>query len=168
MGAGGRRDVHPCRGRACPALYFPANARYRETRLLGPLWEGTPAAAGGGRELRGYPKYFGQWQGSLPPALRGHLPRRGRQEVTSPQTPGTGKTAFLAPSGRGLPPQRVGERASRLPEIFRAMARFSPSGPAGPPPSQREARGEVLPRKRTAPGNPRAGHVRPLLHISHF
>ena len=45
----------------------------------------------------------------------------------------------LAPSGRGLRPQAVGERTVRLSEIFRAMARFSPSGPAGPPPSQREA-----------------------------
>ena len=29
---------------------------------------------------------------------------------------------FLAPSGRGLRPQAVGERTVRLPEIFRAMA----------------------------------------------
>ena len=34
-----------------------------------------------GREPCGYPKHFGPWQGSLPPALRGHLPRRGRQEL---------------------------------------------------------------------------------------
>ena len=32
-----------------------------------------------GREPCGYPKHFGPWQGSLPPALRGHLPPRGRQ-----------------------------------------------------------------------------------------
>ena len=37
----------------------------------------------------------------------------------------------LAPSARGLPPQRVGERTVRQPEIFRAMARFSPSAPTG-------------------------------------
>ena len=37
----------------------------------------------------------------------------------------------LAPSARGLRPQAVGERAVRLPEIFRAMARFSPSAPSG-------------------------------------
>ena len=37
----------------------------------------------------------------------------------------------LAPSVRGLPPQRVGERTVRQPEIFRAMARFSPSAPTG-------------------------------------
>ena len=45
----------------------------------------------------------------------------------------TGNEPPLAPSGRGLPPQRVGERALRSSEIFRAVARFSPSGPAGPP-----------------------------------
>ena len=49
-------------GLARPALYFPANARHRETRLLGPLWEGAPAAAGGGenfaaiRNISGYGK----------------------------------------------------------------------------------------------------------------
>ena len=37
----------------------------------------------------------------------------------------------MAPSARGLRPQAVGERTVRLPEIFRAMARFSPSAPSG-------------------------------------
>ena len=37
----------------------------------------------------------------------------------------------LAPSARGLRPQAVGERTVWLPEIFRAMARFSPSAPSG-------------------------------------
>ena len=37
----------------------------------------------------------------------------------------------LAPSARGLRPQAVGERTVRLPEIFRVMARFSPSAPSG-------------------------------------
>ena len=37
----------------------------------------------------------------------------------------------LAPSARGLRPQAVGERTVRLSEIFRAMARFSPSAPSG-------------------------------------
>ena len=37
----------------------------------------------------------------------------------------------LAPSARGLRPQAVGERTVRLPEIFRAMARFSPAAPSG-------------------------------------
>ena len=32
-----------------------------------------------GREPCDNPTYFGLWKGSLPPALRGHLPRRGRQ-----------------------------------------------------------------------------------------
>ena len=38
----------------------------------------------------------------------------------------------LAPSARGLRPQAVGERTLRQTEIFRFVARFSPSGPAGP------------------------------------
>ncbi len=37
----------------------------------------------------------------------------------------------LDPSARGLRPQAVGERTVRLPEIFRAMARFSPAAPSG-------------------------------------
>ena len=37
----------------------------------------------------------------------------------------------LAPYARGLRPQAVGERTVRLSEIFRAMARFSPSAPSG-------------------------------------
>ena len=37
----------------------------------------------------------------------------------------------LAPSARGLRPQAVGERTVRLPEIFRTMAKFSPSAPSG-------------------------------------
>ena len=37
----------------------------------------------------------------------------------------------LAPFARGLRPQAVGERTVRSPEIFRAMARFSPSAPSG-------------------------------------
>ena len=37
----------------------------------------------------------------------------------------------LAPLARGLRPQAVGERTVRSPEIFRAMARFSPSAPSG-------------------------------------
>ena len=60
------------------------------------------------------------------PALRGHLPPLGegsscRKRCVHP----------LAPSARGLRPQAVGERTVRLPEIFRAMARFSPSAPSG-------------------------------------
>ena len=49
----------------------------------------------------------------------------------------------LAPSGRGLRPQAVGERASRSSEIFRAMARLSPSAPSGHlPPRGRQASGQ--------------------------
>ena len=39
--------------------------------------------------------------------------------------------SFLSPSARGSALQAVGERTVRLPEIFRAMARFSPSAPSG-------------------------------------
>lgn len=46
----------------------------------------------------------------------------------------------LGPSARGLRPQTVGERTLWSPEIVRAAARLSPTGPAGPPPLQREAR----------------------------
>ena len=37
----------------------------------------------------------------------------------------------MAPSARRLRPQAVGERTVRLSEIFRAVARFSPSAPSG-------------------------------------
>ena len=37
----------------------------------------------------------------------------------------------LGPLCEGAPPQAVGERAVRLPEIFRAMARSSHSAPSG-------------------------------------
>ena len=37
----------------------------------------------------------------------------------------------LASSAKGLRPQAVGERTVRLPEIFRIMARFSPSALSG-------------------------------------
>ena len=68
-------------GLARPALYFPANARYRETRLLGPLWEGAPAAAGGGenfaaiRNISGYGKVL-----SLRPCGATSLAEGGRGE----------------------------------------------------------------------------------------
>ena len=57
--------------------------------------------------------------------LRGHLPCEGRLDCR--------KMCVhpLAPSARGLRPQAVGERTVRLPEIFRVMARFSPSASAG-------------------------------------
>ena len=58
-----------------------------------------------------------------------------------------------APSPTGLRPQAVGERASRKSKIFRVMVRFSPSGPAGPPPSQREARIFRIARKPLPTGS---------------
>ena len=74
--------------------------------------------------------------------IAGLLLRRGRA------CPARGLPAEgLAPSARRLRPQAVGERASRKSEIFRVMVRFSPSGPAGPPPSQREARIFQIARK---------------------
>ena len=69
------------RGWARPALYFPANARYRENRLLGPLWEVAPAAAGGGenfaaiRNISGYGKVL-----SLRPCGATSLAEGGRGE----------------------------------------------------------------------------------------
>ena len=45
--------------------------------------------------------------------------------------------AFLGPSARGSARRRWGQRTLRLSEILRAMARFSPSGPAGHLPRKR-------------------------------
>ena len=81
-----------------PALHFPANARHRENRLLGPLWEGAPAAAGGGenfaaiRNISGYGKVL-----SLRPCGATSLAEGGGGSA-SPQTPDTGK-----PAGRTYP-----------------------------------------------------------------
>ena len=58
-------------GRALLAV--PENAAIQEVS------RGGCRRSGWGREVCGSPKYFGQWHSSLPPALRGHLPRRGRQ-----------------------------------------------------------------------------------------
>ena len=69
-------------GWARPALHFPANARYRENRLLGPLWEGAPAAAGGGenfaaiRNISGYGKVL-----SLRPCGATSLAEGGKKVV---------------------------------------------------------------------------------------
>ena len=77
-------------GWARPALHFPANARYRENRLLGPLWEGAPAAAGGGenfaaiRNISGYGKVL-----SLRPCGATSLAEGGGGSA-SQQTPDTG------------------------------------------------------------------------------
>ena len=91
-----RRDVHPCRGRACPAPYFPANARHWENRLLGPLWEGAPAAAGGGenfaaiRNISGYGKVL-----SLRPCGATSLAEGGRGPLLILAGAGSGKTTVL-------------------------------------------------------------------------
>ena len=49
----------------------------------------------------------------------------------SSQTVEKGAFPPLAPSARGLRPQAVGERTVRQSEIFRAMARLSPSAHSG-------------------------------------
>jgi len=65
------------------------------------------------------------------------LRRRGRCSSSTRKGSGCRKAGGrpyslpLAPSARGLRPQAVGERTVRLPEIFRAMAKFSPSAPSG-------------------------------------
>ena len=38
-----------------------------------------------GRELSGHPKYFGQWRGSLPPALRATSLAEGGKSLRIPQ-----------------------------------------------------------------------------------
>ena len=58
----------------------------------------------------------------------------------------------LGPSARGLRPQAVGERTVRLPEIFRAMARFSPSAPSGHLPRRGAFRYMVSPSMRISTG----------------
>ena len=49
----------------------------------------------------------------------------------TPHSVGRCREATEGPGPEGLRPQAVGERTVRLPEIFRAMARFSPSAPSG-------------------------------------
>jgi|GEM_PF-56378 len=119
----------------------------------------------GEKPLTAWPTREAYADGSGREPYAAHVGAGHARPCTSPQTHGTGKTAFLAPSGRGLLPQRVGERTSRLSEIFRAMARFSPSGPAGPPPSQREAGGSASPQTPDA-GKP-AGRTYPA-PTAHF
>ena len=53
---------------------------------------------------------------------------------------------------RRLRPQAVGERTVRLPEIFRAMARFSPSAPSGHLPRRGAFRYMVNPSMRISTG----------------
>ena len=66
-------------------------------------------------------------------SFRGNLSqgKRARAGNARPSDCRKGCVHPLAPSARELRPQAVGERTVRLPEIFRAMARFSPSAPTG-------------------------------------
>ena len=59
-----------------------------------------------------------------------HVSERTSARVT-PHSVGRCREATEGPGPEGLRPQAVGERTVRLPEIFRAMARFSPSAPSG-------------------------------------
>ena len=100
-----------------PALRLSKNS-------LAPSGRGLRPQAVGERASRRH-EGFGQRRGSLPPALRatapplaqappppyrGSLSPRGRFFDT--QRAWALPRSFLAPSGRGLPPQRLGERAS--------------------------------------------------------
>ena len=90
------------------------------TKLLGPLCEGdspqcgemsrsdrgvrarrAPPAGGGGRELCRCPKYFGPWQGSLPPALRATSLAEGGKTLPArkPGHPVCGLLAFWGAMG---------------------------------------------------------------------
>ena len=81
-----------------------------------------------GRELYGYPKYFGLWQGSLPPPLRGTAPplaqappppyrgslsRRGRFFDALRELPLCGSSSFCCtPTKKALPQNGQGQTGS--------------------------------------------------------
>ena len=143
VGAGHAR---PCTSPQTPGTGKPA--------FLAPSARGLPPQRVGG-ELRGYPKYFGLWQGSLPPALRGHLPRRGRQGG-GPSRDVPAAADVHGSSGTPTPTVGADSISARAVSVAANLRGRDESLPYKPP------------RKRTAPGNPRAGHIRPLLRISHF
>lgn len=69
---------------------------------LGPLCEGAPPGrAVGGENLAAIRNISGCGKVLSPPALRAHLPRRGRQDAPSPQTgtPGLRASCFLGRNG---------------------------------------------------------------------
>ena len=115
----------------------------RRCKSLPPWWEGGPAGPDEGRVCCSCPQTGGY--GRLAPhqsvvGATDSFPQRGSQYNKKP--PLLGKRSGgsdcrkrcahpLAPSARGLRPQAVGERTVQLSEIFRAMARFSPSAPLG-------------------------------------
>ena len=79
------------------------------------------------------------------PALRGRLPRRGRLRLSK-------KVRLPLAPLRGAPAAAGGERTVRQPEIFRAMARFSPSAPTGHLPRRGRFFDTLrLPRRRLKP-----------------
>ena len=109
------------RGEHCSPAAISGNVRFH-----GSIWN-APLRRRGGFYIRPY--NLGQRRTSRASTARPYnalfrqsgLPSRGAQRCVHP----------LAPSARGLRPQAVGERVVRLSEIFRAMARFSPSAPSG-------------------------------------
>ena len=70
----------------------------------------------------------------------------------TPHSVGRCREATEGPGPEGLRPQAVGERTVRLPEIFRAMARFSPSTPSGHLPRRGAFRYMVNPSMRISTG----------------
>ncbi len=70
----------------------------------------------------------------------------------TPHSVGRCREATEGPGPEGLRPQAVGERTVRLPEIFRAMARFSPSAPSGHLPRRGAFRYMVSPSMRISTG----------------
>ena len=71
-----RAEIYPVGGEPPSKASHRGKLRLSKKGVLTPwpLCEGAPPAGGGGEELYGCPKYFGLWQGSLPPPPQGHLP----------------------------------------------------------------------------------------------
>ena len=98
-----------CRGEHCS----PANLAQQRS-----FWKASHKANGHGRAM-------------LAPTIR-FFDSLKKEDAFAPSLDCRKRCAHpLAPSARGLRPQAVGERTVRLSEIFRAMARFSPSAPSG-------------------------------------
>ena len=98
----------------------------------------------------------------------------------TPHSVGRCREATEGPGPEGLRPQAVGERTVRLPEIFRAMARFSPSAPSGHLPRRGRffdtlsfpQRGSQYNKKPPLPGKRSGGfalaYTRPTYLLYHF
>ncbi len=119
----------------CAVLHHPGNRTTYPGHAAGhrPAGKKPPLSKGGAEPARrrdscpsaGVTAHKAQPVGIPPSACGVHLPLTREARLSK-------KCVHpLAPSARGLRPQAVGERTVRLPEIFRAMARFSPSAPSG-------------------------------------